>query len=228
MATGEVLLTRSRLRDVIILLCLGSSFFFAPSPTGLVLSFFVLVLGCFVHILAKGVLVRNEVLCKEGVYSICRHPYYLANYLVDTSFCLASGNIYLLLCYPFLFFWSYGPTLRKEERHLLERHGEAVVEQIMDVPPLYPDRLSMANLDRLFRGFAWARISPKEVARNVRFFVVWLLLCAIALSSWPDSILGEHYSLAHVVRGWHLLPVAACIAALGLAAGLIMKRGRGT
>jgi protein-S-isoprenylcysteine O-methyltransferase Ste14 len=57
-----------------------------------------------------------------------RHPYYLANYLIDTAFCLLSGNSYLLLAYPFLFFWSYGPTFRKEETALKGRHGKRTVD----------------------------------------------------------------------------------------------------
>ena len=60
-------------------------------------------------------MIRNRVLCTQGAYAVVRHPYYLANYLIDIGFCLASGNVYLVLAYPFLFFWAYGPTLRSEE-----------------------------------------------------------------------------------------------------------------
>lgn len=220
----EGFLTRSRLRDVVILLSLCSVLFFDSSPLDLALSFSVLVLGSFIHVLAKGVLIRNEVFCKEGIYGVIRHPYYLANYLIDTSFCLASGNKYLLLCYPFLFFWSYGPTLRKEEATLMARHGEAVIEQIMKTPQLFPDRHSPGNFRALLNGFSFSRISAKEVMRNERFLFVWLVICALAVSVRPESYLNivEH-------DPWHyLIPVAAWAALLGISAGLARIPGRRT
>ena len=53
-----------------------------------------------------------------------RHPYYLSNFAIDYSFCVLSGNPYLLLIYPFLFFWSYQPTMSEEEHFLHSIHGE--------------------------------------------------------------------------------------------------------
>lgn len=221
MARQEGFLTRSRLRDVVILLSFCSAFFFDAGPTGLVLSLFILAIGSFLHVLAKGVLIRNEVLCKDGIYAVVRHPYYLANYLVDTGFCLASGNKYLLLCYPFLFFWSYGPTLGKEERTLLERHGEAVVEQIMTTPQLYPDRRSASGLGALLRGFSFSRISAKEVWRNIRFWLVWLGICVVG-SPGVSGIPARH----DVTRC--LFPVAVCVALLGVFTRMGQNRGSGT
>jgi hypothetical protein len=224
MAPRTDFLTRSRLRDVVILLAVSSTFFFRPGPTSLVVSLFMLALGSFIHVLTKGVLIRNEVLCKDGVYGIVRHPYYLANYLIDMSFCLASGNKYLLLCYPFLFFWSYGPTLRNEEKILLEKHGEAETGQMLTTPPLFPDRESLANIRALLKGFSASRVSAKEVARNVRFWAVWLVVCMVGVAVRPgshDIVMGHH------LRG-HLLPIAVIVAALGISATLSARAGTRT
>jgi protein-S-isoprenylcysteine O-methyltransferase Ste14 len=65
--------------------------------------FAVLAVGSLLHFVVKGVLIRNSVLCKDGIYSVVRHPYYLANYIIDSSFCLITGNMYLVFMYPFLF-----------------------------------------------------------------------------------------------------------------------------
>ena len=100
----------------------------------MVIGFCLLAIGCFLHIVAKGVLIRNVVLCNRGIYAVVRHPYYLANYLIDSSLCVLSGNLYLVAAYPFLFFWSYGPTLRKEESFLASKYGDAFHERQLQHP----------------------------------------------------------------------------------------------
>ena len=87
-------LHRGRLRDVVIVLCVISVFWFPLNTPELCVGLVLLVLGCGLHVLVKGQLVRNVVLCTEGTYAIVRHPYYLANYLIDTGFCLLSGNVF--------------------------------------------------------------------------------------------------------------------------------------
>ncbi len=174
--TDEGFLTRSGLRDVVILLSAASAVFCTVATAEIGVAFFLLLLGSFVHFLSKGVLIRNEVLCTEGIYRIVRHPYYLANFLIDSSFCLISGNHYLVLLYPFLFFWSYGPTLRKEEGTLTEKHGASSVAFLLSTPPVFPDRRSVRHVRRLFAGFLLRRISGKEVARNIRFYAMALLI----------------------------------------------------
>jgi hypothetical protein len=180
---SERFLTRRILRDIIILLSGGSSFFFPVTKTRILLAGLFLVAGTLMHFLSKGTLVRNEVLCTKGIYAVVRHPYYLANYLIDTAFCLLSGNSYLLLAYPFLFFWSYGPTFREEETVLKGRHGKHWVDYILATPPVFPDRLSITRIGRLLDGFSLNRVSRREIARIVRFYgvsVILLLLHEIA------------------------------------------------
>jgi len=171
-------LTRSRLRDVVIVLSVVSALFTGANNIEISVGIFFLLFGIFIHVVTKGVLIRNEVLCQDGIYSVIRHPYYLANYMVDTSFCLFSGNPYLLLVYPFLFFWSYGPTLRNEEGVLTELHDEVSVAFILGTPPIFPDRRSVRNISTLFAGFSRHRVSSKEIARILRFCSVGSLILA--------------------------------------------------
>ena len=199
--SNKSFLTRSRLRDVVIALSVVSLFFTKGGDTDIVVSLVVLFLGGFLHVLTKGVLIRNEVLCGDGVYGFVRHPYYLANYLIDTSFCLMSGNHYLLLCYPFLFFWAYGPTFRQEERTLREKHGEAAVEQMLRTPGLCPDRGSIAHARMLFQGFSFTRISRREVARVLRFAATWLSLSMVGTLMKADVVFRgvSQETLSHVL-----------------------------
>jgi len=173
------LITRSNLRNLIRLLCYLSVIIYDISVTEIIISFCLLTIGCFVHYLTKGQLIRNVVMCNNGIYGIVRHPYYMANYIIDVSFCLLSGNPYLLLIYPFLFFWVYGSTLRKEEKFLVDTHNEPYIEYLLDVPQVFPDSYFATYLKDIFSGFSKKRISRNEVSRILRFwstsfFIVFL------------------------------------------------------
>jgi hypothetical protein len=173
------IINRSNLRDIIIVICIFSSVLYDLDKVRLIISFFLLTFGCFFHYVTKGVLIRNVVLCKEGTYNVVRHPYYMANYLIDSSFCLLSGNIYLFLIYPFLFYWSYGPTIRREESKLAELHGEDFLKYSLNVPQLFPDAYSIRNMREVIKGFSRQRITRNEISRFMRFWATALFMVFI-------------------------------------------------
>jgi hypothetical protein len=160
-------------------MCVVSALFFPASPTMLGVAFALLAVGCLLHLLVKGQLIRNVALCTEGAYALVRHPYYLANYLVDSSFCLLSGNVYLLLLYPFLFFWAYGPTLRLEEAFLAAVHGDAFEAHRGTVPQVFPEASSFTRLGQLLRHFSWRRVSAGEIKRLLRFPFIGTLIALV-------------------------------------------------
>jgi hypothetical protein len=163
------ILNRSKLRDVVLLCCFASTLIYSVNKAATIVGFTMLVLGCFLHMVAKGILVRNVVLTNRGLYRIVRHPYYFANYLIDSSFCVLSGNPYLLLVHPFLFFWAYGPTLRNEEKLLNEKHGAVFLNDSFIIPQVFPDSGSLDSLKKLFESFSLKRITAKECSRVARF-----------------------------------------------------------
>jgi len=164
------LINRSNLRDIIIVVCLISAILYELDWVRLVLSGVLLIFGCFFHYMTKGVLIRNVVLCRAGTYGVVRHPYYMANYLIDSSFCLLSGNVYLLLVYPFLFYWSYGPTIRKEEGTLAQLHNSDFLRYSLDVPQVFPDAYSIRSVKEIWTGFSTQRITRNEISRFMRFW----------------------------------------------------------
>jgi len=169
--------TRSNLRNLIRFLSYISVLFYTVNFNEIIVAFFLLGLGCVAHFITKGVLIRNVVMCNNGIYGIVRHPYYMANYLIDASFCLLSGNPYLLLIYPFLFFWVYGPTLRKEEKFLAATHNEPYIEYMLDVPQVFPDSYFTKYIQGIFSGFSKKRISRNEIARIMKFWATGLFIC---------------------------------------------------
>ena len=173
------LVTRSILRDIVLCACCASALFWPAGTGSVVTGFALLVIGSLLHVLSKGILVRNTVLCDEGIYGFVRHPYYLANYLVDSGFCVLSGNEYLLLIYPFLFFWAYGPTLRKEEALLGSLHEAAFARHSSRVPQVFPDRASLRGWRTVLDGFSWRRVTWKESGRIARFYSLGFLILLI-------------------------------------------------
>ncbi len=170
-------ITRRNLRNIIRLLSYISVILFSVNNVEIVVAFLILGAGCIVHFITKGELIRNVVMCNNGIYGVVRHPYYMANYLIDVSFCLLSGNPYLVLVYPFLFFWVYGPTLRKEEKFLAATHNEPYIEYMLDVPQVFPDSYFTKYMQGVFSGFSKKRISRNEVSRIMRFWATAFFIC---------------------------------------------------
>jgi protein-S-isoprenylcysteine O-methyltransferase Ste14 len=170
-------ITRANLRNLIRLLSYLSVILFNVNNIEITVAFFVLGAGCVIHFITKGVLIRNVVMCNNGIYGVVRHPYYMANYLIDVSFCLLSGNLYLVLIYPFIFFWAYGPTLRKEERYLAATHNEPYIEYMLDVPQVFPDSYFTKYLQGIFSGFSKKRVSRNEISRIFRFWATAFFIC---------------------------------------------------
>jgi hypothetical protein len=173
------LINRSNLRDIIIIVCLISAVLYDLDRVRLAVAGALLIFGCFFHYMTKGVLIRNVVLCREGTYGVVRHPYYMANYLIDSSFCLVSGNVYLLLIYPFLFYWSYGPTIRKEEATLAQLHNSDYLRYSLDVPQIFPDAYSARSIREVGKGFSTQRITRNEISRFMRFWATGFLIIFI-------------------------------------------------
>jgi len=180
---------------VVIVLCVVSTFLCPASAPRFYVSFALLAAGCWLHVLVKGQLIRNVTLCTQGAYATVRHPYYLANYLIDSSFCLLSGSVYLVLSYPFLFFWAYGSTLREEESRLALLHAGDFDAYRADVPRVFPDSTVLARLRTLGNGFSWRRVTWGEAKRVFRFGFVGTLLALLqhtGIDGWKQIRAGHN------------------------------------
>jgi hypothetical protein len=176
-------LTRRNLRDLILVLSFGSSILFDVNNATKFIAFVILGIGCFIHYVSKGILIRNVVLCTEGIYCVARHPYYLANFLIDWSFCVLSGNLFLLLSYPFLFFLVYGATIRSEEKLLFTEHSDLFIRNALMVPQVFPDIDSFRNIKKLFEGFSADRVTRKEYCRIIKFIAIGIFLGFIHMTT---------------------------------------------
>jgi hypothetical protein len=149
-----------------------------------------------------------------------RHPYYLANYIIDSSFCLITGNMYLVFMYPFLFFWAYGPVMKQEEDHLRTIHGERYALFADITPQAFPGPFSLRGFKRLLFGFTALRITPKELNRLSRFWGVAFFL-AVLQELRVDALPLLRWS--HIRRDWDAM-LFLILALLMLTMNLIVPR----
>lgn len=158
---------RRLLRDITIavgLVLLDPNILFFTTGSGL------LLLGAALHFWSKGCLTRNWPLTTCGPYWLVRHPFYLANFVVDEGICVLSGNLWLVVLYTVGFLLVYIPTIRKEEAFLASAHADAYLTYSRRVPALIPYRLH-----KVFgtQGFAWANIRrEQEISRLLRILAI--------------------------------------------------------
>jgi len=101
--------SRGVLRDLVLILALV---FLRFSWTWFGVGLAVFMVGCAFHFWSKGCLVRNWVVTTSGPYRLVRHPFYLANFLLDVGICIMSGNPCLLAGYVPLFLVAYIPVIQ--------------------------------------------------------------------------------------------------------------------
>ena len=151
--TEKHLLTRRNLRDLIILCCFASSALYGHSVASMVIGFSLLAVGCFLHVVAKGILIRNVVLCDGGVYAMVRHPYYLANYLIDCSFCVLSGNPLSVRGIPVSFLLVIRAHAKEGRRVSLLEIWRFVPQRQFQHPPSLSGQSVLEGVERAFRRF---------------------------------------------------------------------------
>ena len=208
---GSRWLNRGNTRDVVLVLCVASVVLTPHPGWQAIPAAILLAAGTALHVLVKGTLIRNQMLCRMGPYRLARHPYYLANYLVDCSFCLLTANPYLLTLLPFLFFWGYGPSLRSEEARLWELHPGDHARFMGDTPQLFPDGTDRPSLRTLWAVFSVRRMTANELRRVVRFWGVFAGLLAL---QWGMAAIHAGATLA---EAWRRPAVQVCgVAGLAL------------
>ena len=179
-----------------------------------------LLLGTAVHFWAKGCLRQNQVVTRSGPYRFVRHPFYLANGLIDAAIAIMSGWWLLGAILPVWWLAVYLPVMRKEEAHLCALFGRVYEHYRRRVPLLIPYRRPLpANGE----GFRWSNRNiavEGEIPRVLRLLAYPLLF--IVLTALRSD------GLSFFSRGIGLTATAALLAAYGLAAGLDRYlRGRG-
>ena len=138
----------------------------------------LIVAGALLHLWAKGCLRQNRVVAKIGPYRFVRHPFYLANALVDAGIAVMSGWWMLDALLPVWWLAIYLPVIGQEENYLVGDFGADYEQYRRRVPCLIPWR---RPLPRTADGFRWDNPNITEdgaISRSLRLLAYPLLLFA--------------------------------------------------
>ncbi|MDH5557063.1 MAG: isoprenylcysteine carboxylmethyltransferase family protein [Alphaproteobacteria bacterium] len=81
---------------------------------------------------------RATVLNSDGIYSVVRHPLYLANYLMFAGFLLATHDYWLMLTCSLVYFIYYERIMMAEEDFLAGKFGKAYEDWAAVTPAFLP------------------------------------------------------------------------------------------
>lgn len=171
---GSKFANRGFLRDG---LTLASLILADMKPNWLIAGTVVFIVGALLHFWSKGCLIRNQVVTQVGPYRLARHPFYLANFIIDMGICLISGSPWVTVAYPLAFLLIYIPVIRREEAYLRSQHGTAYDDYARDVPMLLPWKIG-----RLFGPLdsSWNNIRREnEIPRLMRILAIPCYILAV-------------------------------------------------
>lgn len=137
-----------------------------------------IIIGEFLRFLSAGIIKKNEVLTKEGIYSLCRNPLYLGSFLIGIGFSIASNNIWIFLYFFLSFLIIYPLTIKKEEEFLIKKFGEEYSEYRKRVPAFLP----IFRRKNIFEKFSIK--NAYENGEIINFIVVFLLLFFLLIKTY--------------------------------------------
>lgn len=124
---------------------------------------------CSVYICGR----KDDELCQDGPYSVCRNPLYVFSFLGMIGFALGARNLPILIVMVPVYWAFYLPVIAGEERRLAGKFGDAYKEYSAKVNRLLPRFKTFWSQTRL-------QIDPRTVSHTlldaVWFFIAILLL----------------------------------------------------
>jgi protein-S-isoprenylcysteine O-methyltransferase Ste14 len=137
-------------------------------------------IGVWLHTWAKGCLRQNRVVATIGPYRFVRHPFYLANALIDAGLVVMAGWWPLAVALPLWWLAIYIPVIRGEERYLTDTFPDEYPAYKRQVPCLVPWRRPLAYSGDSFRWSNPNIAGGEELPRAARILAYPLLFFVIA------------------------------------------------
>lgn len=127
-----------------------------------------------------------DVLNTTGVYSLVRHPLYLANFIMWLGVALVVGSLWFVFLFCLLFMLYYERIMFAEEQFLHRKFGESYDVWAATTPAFIP-ALTRIRFIRSSTPFSWRKVLKKEKAGLVAMFVVFALLNICKGMVWGTS-----------------------------------------
>ncbi len=194
---------------VTIGLVVGTLWAGTTSPHTILAGLPFLILGAWLHTWAKGCLRQNRVVATIGPYRFVRHPFYLANALLDAGIVVMAGWWPLAPLLPVWWLAIYLPVIRGEERYLTENFPDDYPQYKRRVPGLIPRRRPLPYTGD---GFRWSNpniAGGEELPRVARILAYPLLFFVVqGLADHGYMVPGR---LTWLDNGWNLTGLAGLI-----------------
>lgn len=170
-----------------------------PTPGLFLAGSIAIVVGAAIHLWAKGCLRQDRELTTRGPYAFVRHPFYLANALIDGGILMLAANLWMAAAVVPLWAWIYARTIRREDARMRELFGSLAVLYQRCVPAFVP-----------WRGRAWPSTGGydarnpnidggREVPRVLRILAYPPLYYTVWALPWPDPVVTGTLLLFHAV-----------------------------
>jgi hypothetical protein len=185
---------------VAIALAVGTLWFRSTTAGSIMAGLPLLAAGVCLHTWAKGCLRQNRVVASIGPYRFVRHPFYLANALIDFALTIMSGWLPLVIVLPVWWLAIYIPVIRGEERFLSEKFPDEYLDYLRRVPRLIPWRRPLPSSGD---GFRWTNpniAGGEELPRAARILAYPLLFFVV------QGLRAD--GLDWLRGGWHLTALA--------------------
>ncbi len=126
------------------------------------------ILGRFWSILYIGGR-KNQMVMRDGPYSMCRHPLYFFSVLASLGFGVMQGSVVMAILIPLVVYVILSVTAATEERWLRATYGAAYDQYAAEVPRILPDV-------RLFKTQDDVTFNVGQLRRNLMDALVFLSL----------------------------------------------------
>ena len=134
---------------------------------------------------AAGHLEKGARLATAGPYAFTRNPLYLGSTLIGAGFALAGRSLVMAAAFMVLLLLVYGPVMRREEKFLRDRFGEAYRRYEARVPLFVPRRVRpVVTAER----FQWLRYKKNHEYEAALGYAGGLLLLLLKMTLWPGLL----------------------------------------
>lgn len=124
----------------------GITFIIFARPQSTPLFLTISAIGVIIRTWASGCIEKGKTLCKNGPYSLIRHPLYLGTFLIGLGISLTSSHEWAI-AFTVLFIVFYGAKIYEEERTLEKMFGDEYREYKKSVSALLPLRIKPVKSD---------------------------------------------------------------------------------
>ena len=150
-----------------------------PTPGSILAGALVGAMGLWIRARAAGHLHKQEVLTTTGPYAYTRNPLYLGSFALTIGAAIAACSwpaALILFCY-FALFYSF--VMRREERELQQRHGEAFREYAQTVPLFMPRVTTAKRTSTDASQFSFAQYNRNREYRATIGFLLLLIVFTV-------------------------------------------------